>query len=408
MSQEMRSDSPGGEAAFGIDEIFYSRTDLRGVLKAGNDVFQRVSGYPWEKLIGAPHRVIRHPDMPRAVFWLLWDWIKKGRPIAAYVKNRSETGEYYWVIAAVLPIHEGYLSVRIKPSSALFPKVRAVYAELLKAEAEEGLSPERSAQLLMQRLKEHGFTDYADFMTKALDMEQASRDQILGRKISPKIRALSEITGALQKTLDLQAALLSSFDALQTIPNNMRIIASRLEPSGGPVSAISESYKFASTDLSARLSAYASGKGNLCDTMVQIVSESVFLTRCAHVLSEVVAERQATSKDANDPEVRFLHELEQSYEHRAEVAMHHAATVSGELYQASGELRRLMLGLDTIRVMGRVESGTLGPAGAGLGATIDELDIRHGAIASELQALMSVSGTIRNCVRDMTHGAAAA
>jgi hypothetical protein len=106
--------------------------------------------------------------------------------------------------------------------------------------------------------------------------------------------------------------------------------------------------------------------------------------------------------------VQFLRDLERDYEHRAEVAMHHAATVSTELYQASAELRRLMLGLDTIRVMGRVESGTLGPAGAGLGATIDELDIRHNAIASELQALMSVSGTIRNCVRDMTHGAAAA
>ncbi|KDB05361.1 hypothetical protein U879_02085 [Defluviimonas sp. 20V17] len=81
-----------GEAPFAIHEIFYSRTDPRGVIQSGNDVFQRVADYPWDRLIGAPHKVIRHPDMPRAVFWLLWQTIQQGRPIGAYVKNRHPTG----------------------------------------------------------------------------------------------------------------------------------------------------------------------------------------------------------------------------------------------------------------------------------------------------------------------------
>ena len=77
------------EVPFTLDELFFSRTNPRGVILFGNSVFQRVSLYPWDELIKKPHNVIRHPDMPRAVFWLLWEAIKKGEPIGAYVKNHA-------------------------------------------------------------------------------------------------------------------------------------------------------------------------------------------------------------------------------------------------------------------------------------------------------------------------------
>ena len=67
-----------GEAPFKLNEVFFSRTDKRGVIEAGNYIFRRVADYDWPELIGAPHKVIRHPDMPRAVFQLLWDTIKGG------------------------------------------------------------------------------------------------------------------------------------------------------------------------------------------------------------------------------------------------------------------------------------------------------------------------------------------
>ena len=92
-----------GEAPFGLGEVFFSRTDQRGVIKTGNYVFKRVSNYEWEELIGAPHKIIRHPDMPKAVFWLLWDAIAKGKPVGAYVKNRAKDGLHYWVYACVVP-----------------------------------------------------------------------------------------------------------------------------------------------------------------------------------------------------------------------------------------------------------------------------------------------------------------
>ena len=102
------------ESPFEIDELFFSTTDRKGVITFGNDVFVRVSGHPRERLIGAPHNVIRHPDMPRAVFRLLWDYVLAGRSVVAYVKNMAADGAYYWVLALVTPIRGGFLSVRLK------------------------------------------------------------------------------------------------------------------------------------------------------------------------------------------------------------------------------------------------------------------------------------------------------
>jgi PAS domain S-box-containing protein len=93
----------GIERTFEADEIIVSKTDLQGRITYANDVFVRVSGYEEEELLGAPHSLIRHPEMPRAVFKLLWDTITSGREIFAYVNNLSRQGDHYWVLAHVTP-----------------------------------------------------------------------------------------------------------------------------------------------------------------------------------------------------------------------------------------------------------------------------------------------------------------
>ena len=107
------------------NELFFSTTDQKGVITAGNQVFERVSGYALEDMVGRAHNIVRHPDMPRAVFRLLWDTIGAGRPIAAYVRNRAADGAYYWVMASVVPIAGGYLSVRLAPGSEHFQAAKA-------------------------------------------------------------------------------------------------------------------------------------------------------------------------------------------------------------------------------------------------------------------------------------------
>ena len=302
----------------------------------------------------------------------------------------------------IVPVEDGFMSGRIKPTGALFAQVGGLYDEMVRAETDQTLSPEKSADLLLARLKEMGFDSYKDFMSFALDQELTSRDAALGRSNSTKARAMATIRSGLQSTHREQAELLQDFDALQSVPTNMRIIASRLEPSGGPISAISDNYKFASTEISRRLEAFAGAETNLCRTMGQIVHDALFLSGVAQVMAELLRQFAAENHDASpidkDKELAILRGFERAYAARSHAAILRAEQVSGELNQASGEIRRMMLGLDTIRVMGRVESGRLGSGGVGLASTIDQLDTRHAQITTRLQVLMDLSAGIKAAV----------
>ena len=88
---------------FRIDEMFFSTTDRKGVIFSGNDVFVRVSGYGRSELVGRPHNIIRHPEMPRAVFRLIWSRLLAGQPVAGLVKNLAADGRHYSVIALLQP-----------------------------------------------------------------------------------------------------------------------------------------------------------------------------------------------------------------------------------------------------------------------------------------------------------------
>lgn len=178
-----------------MDELFFSATDLKGLILSGNEVFTRISGYSNEDLIGAPHNIIRHPDMPRCVFQLLWNEIEAGRPIAAYVKNLAKDGAYYWVMATVVPIDGGYLSVRLKPSTAYFDAAQSIYKELLAVEREiEGANirdrkpaMEASGARLGELLSDAGFADYQAFMNIALPAEIQSRDEQLAESARERL-----------------------------------------------------------------------------------------------------------------------------------------------------------------------------------------------------------------------------
>lgn len=379
----------------GLDEIIYYRTDKRGFVRAGNDVFSRVTQCDQHQLAEGKFRFERHPDVPSGVTWLATELARDGQATTAYVKNKLADGGAYWALAVSLTLSASVVTVEIQPSTDLFEKVKIAYADVVKQEQERGLQPEQSAGLFEEHIRKLGYDSHADFMMKALDAEHTARVINLARKADLGVESLDEIRRASISTLDRQIVLLHDFDALQAIPNNMRIIASRLEPSGGPVSAISENYKYASTEISQRLSSFASGENNLCQAMVGIVADSVYLSRCASLIAEVLQGLKRCDADGSADEVEFLAKVEKQYEETSAEAMKHARQISGELHNSSSELRRMMLGLDTVRVMGRVESGRLGPRGVDLGATIDQLDLRHTEIARKLQELMNDAARIR-------------
>ena len=391
------SGQPEGEVNFGFDELFFSRTDPRGVILAGNDVFQKVCGFAWEELLGAPHKIIRHPDTPRAVFRILWDALGNGLPMGGYVKNRARNGEYYWVFAVILPTEDGFLSVRLKPSAPLFAQIRAVYAELAARERTGRLDPEDSARMLWTTITEAGFTSYTTFMASALGQELAARDLRLGRPEDPRTRRLIEMNEALEHVMQEQKKLLRSFESLQSIPNNMRLVASRLEPAGGPVSAISENYRASSLVISDRLRSFVSGRENLCDRVSREVARALFLLGANRVMAEMIATfRHAEPVPGLDwpTEAAKLAQARATTQHDSRTALENAVGHAEELARSSAEIRRLMLGLDTIRVMGRVECGRLRENGMGLASTIDQLDLFHAEIKTRLETILHLSEDI--------------
>ena len=91
------------EVFFDDHDIIVSKTDIKGRITYANKTFCNVAGYTETEVLNQPHSIVRHPDMPRAVFKLLWDTIFAGSEIFAFVKNMTKTGDYYWVLAHVTP-----------------------------------------------------------------------------------------------------------------------------------------------------------------------------------------------------------------------------------------------------------------------------------------------------------------
>lgn len=129
------------ERFFSPDDIIVSKTDLKGRITYANGVFCDIAGYTEAELIGVPHSIVRHPDMPRSVFKLLWDRIMDGHEIFAYVKNMAKSGDHYWVLAHVTPTFDdagkiiGFHSSRRVPDPAVVKNVIApLYAEVKREE----------------------------------------------------------------------------------------------------------------------------------------------------------------------------------------------------------------------------------------------------------------------------------
>ncbi|MFM0002260.1 methyl-accepting chemotaxis protein [Paraburkholderia dipogonis] len=138
----MRNNQPvtGHEYEFPSSHMLVSATDLTGRIQYCNPAFIAVSGFTRDELIGQPHNLIRHPDMPREAFADMWATIRDGRPWTALVKNRRKNGDHYWVHANVTPVVEkgavvGYLSVRVKPERNAVRTAEALYARMRTGES---------------------------------------------------------------------------------------------------------------------------------------------------------------------------------------------------------------------------------------------------------------------------------
>jgi len=127
------------------EDFIISKTDLKSKILYGNQIFIQISEYSKEELLGKSHNILRHPDMPRCAFKILYDHIQNGKEWFGFVKNLRKDGGYYWVFANISPTYDangniiGYYSVRRKPRDGFKSIIEPFYQELLNIESSGGM-----------------------------------------------------------------------------------------------------------------------------------------------------------------------------------------------------------------------------------------------------------------------------
>lgn len=155
------------ERTFEKDVLLVTKTDLKGRITYANRAFMHIVDMNEETLIGEPHNIIRHPDMPKIIFKYLWSYLKSGNEIHAYVKNICADGAFYWVMANVTPSFNiqnkaiGYHSSRRKPTQKALDIIIPLYTQLLQAEKSGGI--DASEKILTNLLQEKGM-QYDEFI----------------------------------------------------------------------------------------------------------------------------------------------------------------------------------------------------------------------------------------------------
>lgn len=170
MSQPARP--TGVERSFGVNEVIVTKTDHQGRITYANDVFCRVSAISEAEMLGQPHNIIRHPDMPRGVFRLLWETLAQRQELFAYIVNLASDGAHYWVLAHVTPSLDGagrlvgYHSNRRLPDPAAVREIKPIYDRLLAEERKHARATDAAQAglaILQETLAERG-TDYDRFV----------------------------------------------------------------------------------------------------------------------------------------------------------------------------------------------------------------------------------------------------
>ncbi|MBX3041826.1 MAG: sensory protein [Bdellovibrionaceae bacterium] len=381
----------GKEKFFRFEELFFSTTDSQGVIRFGNDIFVQISAYPRETMIGAPHSLIRHPGVPRSVFKVFWSFLKSNRAVGAYVCNMAADGAHYWVFAVAFPIQDGYLSIRLRPSSPLLAKVKDIYAEVLKKEAQAGM--EGGESLLSEILVQNGFADYEALMTEALRLELQARDEQLmkSRKEASqdemssddrvgRIRSLTQqgsdiFQGIFQMVRDFQeskdvfsqktADMIRRFQGIRFLSINMTASAEKLGSSATTLSVISGEFQRMSGEIEKQLRMFLEVTSEIAldmqKTSFTISSLKFQMDMVAFFVQESlekIARQDQTTDAFHDMESNRLAFEELSEESIRDVLenLSRLRKKLGHFVQALGEIETFASGLEVVRQMGNIES----------------------------------------------------
>ncbi len=427
--------SQANEAQFEVNEMFISATDELGIITSGNSVFVRVSGYSKEKLIGAPHNIIRHPDIPKSVFKYFWSVIQSGKPICAYVKNRSIDGKPYWVFASVVPAGKGYLSVRIKPTSPFFTVIPALYAKMLEREKQKGI--DAALALLGEELSKLGFKSYEDFMHQALAKELQCRDEEISKlglesislprtshaesrqyislmhEISQSsskafvrvYKKLEEVT-ALSAISEQVKKVKNSCERLEYLSLNMSVTANKLGKEGPSLATISATFQKSSREISDRLNRFFTS----LDQATQAIGDMKFRVGLTRVYIDMLAFHsleELNSLDFENRRIEAMNEMQQVNQTVQDLFNQmmddqRAGLQSLKDFRAmTNTVKNIVLSLDLIRMGGKLEGSRTMRTEEAFGPYVAEMLNSIEAIEAPIQEVYQVTEKIISLMEEV-------
>lgn len=364
------------EVPFKFEELFFSTTDKRGVIQFGNRIFINISGYPEDTILGAPHNIIRHPDMPKSVFKLFWETLQANRPIGAYVKNLASDGSFYWVYAFAFPTPEGYLSIRFKPSSHYFEKVQDIYQAVLGHEKETSL--DEGLQFLQQLLKDNGFETYEEFMVKSVTAELNAREEHLSidqNEQNPAFKKISDVTNITSNSLNRSFKKIDQFQEtssvfstnlgklevefrkLKFLSINMSTLANKLGDDAATLAVVSKEFASLASEIEGQMTSFTQFTHNFIKVIQQVSLDLAALKNqmimVDFFVKESIAENTFTGMTQNKDNFTGL------FSTSTDSLFKVLRKVSSELNDLDNQLtdiRKLVSGMEIIKQTGAIES----------------------------------------------------
>ena len=368
------ADSSATEVRFANESIITSATDPRGVIQFANDKFVEVGGYSLEELVNAPHKIMRHPDMPKGVFYLMWESLKSGMPVCTYVKNKTKSGGYYWVLAVVTQKENGFLSARIRPNTELFETTKEIYTTLLDEENREKLTAEQSGTRLLEMLKDAGYPSLEVYGIEALNLEFKARG-IVAPELSGPFLLMDELAEIISDMQDLVNSIEQGFERVRGEPVNLRILAGRLEGAGAALGTISQNYDAMAKEMHSLVGRLHDPENGSLVQMYSAVSQGRWSMQIAQLLNEAYS--HSGPDDAENEGAMLLKEHHERMQQRSRTRLIEISSIGKSIPDICRSLRRRINGLDVVKLLCKVESGRMRDVDSGLDGIIARLENFH-------------------------------
>ncbi len=368
------TDSAEAEVRFPADKILVSATDQRGVITFASDSFCEVAGYTNDELMGAPHKIVRHPDMPKGLFYLVWETLKAGRPVCAYVKNKTKSGGFYWVLAVMTLTENGYLSSRIRPETELFDKTKKIYAELLQEEA-KGLTPEQSAAKFKEMIAEEGFASLEAYSGFALNAEFKHRDRISSELVQ-SFASMDELELLIRDMQGLVDNIEQGFERVRGEPVNLRILAGRLEGAGAALGTISQNYDAMAKEMHGLVGRLHDPETGALQQMHAAVLHGRAILQSSQLFDEACKAVQLQD-NCSQRDIRALQEHGEKLQTKCRARLIEISSIGKSIPDICRSLRRRINGLDVVKLLCKVESGRMRDVDSGLDGIIARLENFH-------------------------------